>query len=225
MSELDNTAEEALDTADAAPADVPEPVVRPVRTAAPMEEEEAEPECPPCKSGAPGWMATFADMATLLMAFFVLILSFSDTEIPKFEQINGSIQAAFGIRKVIPTIKIPSARSLVVETFTPAIAQRTVVNQQAQLGQDINAENLVVRDNESSADFEIEQELRRVQAALADAIESGEIEVRVDDNDIVVEISANSSASPSGRSTDTAKPGQVNQLLIEQSADVSNALS
>ena len=28
-------------------------------------------ECPPCKGGAPAWMATFADMATLLMAFFV----------------------------------------------------------------------------------------------------------------------------------------------------------
>ena len=37
-------------------------------------------ECPPCKSGAPAWMATFADMATLLMAFFVLLLSFAETE-------------------------------------------------------------------------------------------------------------------------------------------------
>ena len=35
------------------------------------EEEEECPKCPPV--GAPAWMATFADMATLLMAFFVLI--------------------------------------------------------------------------------------------------------------------------------------------------------
>ena len=33
------------------------------------EEEEECPKCPPV--GAPAWMATFADMATLLMAFFV----------------------------------------------------------------------------------------------------------------------------------------------------------
>ena len=36
--------------------------------ASPEEEEEEKcPECPP--KGAPAWMATFADMATLLMAF------------------------------------------------------------------------------------------------------------------------------------------------------------
>jgi chemotaxis protein MotB len=34
-------------------------------------EEEEEEECPKCPPvGAPAWMATFADMATLLMAFF-----------------------------------------------------------------------------------------------------------------------------------------------------------
>ncbi|HBO14936.1 MAG TPA: flagellar motor protein, partial [Porticoccaceae bacterium] len=52
-------------------------------------------DCPKCKSGAPGWMATFADMATLLMAFFVLLLSFAEMSVPKYKQIAGSLKASF----------------------------------------------------------------------------------------------------------------------------------
>jgi len=196
---------------------------KPRKAANAAPEEDDEPNCPACKSGAPAWMATFADMATLLMAFFVLLLSFSDTELPKFEQINGSIQAAFGVRKIIPTIQIPAARSLVIETFTPAVAQRTVIDQQTQLAQDISAENLIVRDDESTEDFEIEEEFRRVQAALADAVESGEIEVRVEDDDIIVEISANNTQSPSGSGTDAERAGQVDKRLIELSAAAAQA--
>ena len=37
------------------------------------DEEQQEEECPKCPpQGAPAWMATFADMATLLMAFLFL---------------------------------------------------------------------------------------------------------------------------------------------------------
>ena len=44
-----------------------------------LEEEQEEEECPKCPPvGAPAWMAPFADMATLLMAFFVLNLSFAE---------------------------------------------------------------------------------------------------------------------------------------------------
>lgn len=186
-------------------------------------EESDQPECPPCKSGAPGWMATFADMATLLMAFFVLILSFSDTEVPLFEQINGSIQAAFGVRKIVPTIQIPAARSLVVETFTPAIAQRTVVDRQTQFGENLNDENLIVRDNQANEDFEIEQELRRVESALADAIESGEIQVLIENQELVVKIAANSHQRPSGRADDSGRSGQFSQRLVELSAAVAEA--
>ena len=32
-------------------------------------------KCEPCEVGAPFYMATFSDMAILLMAFFVLLLS------------------------------------------------------------------------------------------------------------------------------------------------------
>ena len=47
----------------------------------PVEAKPSSEKCPECPAMAPAWMATFADMATLLMAFFVLILSAQPQEL------------------------------------------------------------------------------------------------------------------------------------------------
>lgn len=54
------------------------------------------PKCPECKPGLPGWMATFSDLVTLLLTFFVLLLSFAKTESSKYEAALGSLRNAFG---------------------------------------------------------------------------------------------------------------------------------
>ncbi|ANM30563.1 hypothetical protein ABI59_14720 [Acidobacteria bacterium Mor1] len=54
-------------------------------------------ECEECKPGAPEWMVTFGDMMSLLLAFFVLLLSFSSMELAKFKVVAGSMRDAFGI--------------------------------------------------------------------------------------------------------------------------------
>ena len=47
----------------------------------------AEQECPKCPpEGLPAWMGTFADLMSLLMCFFVLLLSFSEMDVLKFKQ-------------------------------------------------------------------------------------------------------------------------------------------
>ena len=53
-------------------------------------------KCPECEPGLPGWMATFSDLVTLLLTFFVLLLSFAKTETSKYEAALGSIRNAFG---------------------------------------------------------------------------------------------------------------------------------
>lgn len=52
---------------------------------------------PPKEVGAPGWVVTFADLATLLLTFFVLLLSFSNNDVIKFREMLGSVQSAFGV--------------------------------------------------------------------------------------------------------------------------------
>ncbi len=41
------------------------------------------------------WMMTFADLMTLLLCFFVLMLSFSQMDLRRFEEVSGSMREAF----------------------------------------------------------------------------------------------------------------------------------
>ena len=45
------------------------------------------------------WMATFADMMTLLLCFFILMLSFSNIDIIKFRTALGSAAEALGVQR------------------------------------------------------------------------------------------------------------------------------
>src|SRR6056300_1308598 len=85
-----------------------------------LEEEQDEEECPKCPpAGAPAWMATFADMATLLMAFFVLILSFAEFNVPKFKHISGHLKEEFGLQSVVPDIEQPKGTTIIALEFSP----------------------------------------------------------------------------------------------------------
>jgi chemotaxis protein MotB len=84
-------------------------------------EEEEDEECPKCPPvGAPAWMATFADLATLLMAFFVLILSFAEMNVPKFKQIQGSLKDSFGVQRIVPVVEQPKGTTVLDMNFSPS---------------------------------------------------------------------------------------------------------
>lgn len=62
----------------------------------------SENKCPPvkpCKKGAPAWMVTFADLMSLLMAFFALLYAMSSIEDHKFQEVATSLQSVFGDAK------------------------------------------------------------------------------------------------------------------------------
>lgn len=51
------------------------------------------------EEGAPAWMATFSDLATLLLTFFVLLLSFANMDVIEFKEMMGSVREAFGVQR------------------------------------------------------------------------------------------------------------------------------
>ncbi|MFC3032475.1 flagellar motor protein MotB [Pseudoalteromonas fenneropenaei] len=79
--------------------------------------DEGKCKCPP--PGLPAWMGTFADLMSLLMCFFVLLLAFSEMDVLKFKQIAGSMKFAFGVQNKIEVKDIPKGTSVIAMEFTP----------------------------------------------------------------------------------------------------------
>jgi chemotaxis protein MotB len=52
---------------------------------------------------APFWMLTYSDMVTLLLTFFVLLISFSNMDEAKFEQAAHSLKGALGVLQQYPS--------------------------------------------------------------------------------------------------------------------------
>ena len=54
-------------------------------------------KAPPSTPGAPLWLATYGDMVTLVLCFFVLLYAFSSLDTQKFNALAESLQQAFNI--------------------------------------------------------------------------------------------------------------------------------
>lgn len=92
-------------------------------------------EAPPKKEeggGAPAWVMTFADLMSLLMCFFVLLLSFAEMDLLKFKQIAGSMKLAFGVQRDIDVKEMPKGTSVIAREFSPGKPTPTPVNEVRQ---------------------------------------------------------------------------------------------
>jgi len=160
----------------------------------PSNPKEKKKECPECPGGSPPWMATFADMATLLMAFFVLLLSFANVNVPKFEQVSGSLAVAFGVARVIPKIDIPMGETLLSLEFTPSDAEATLIPDKSQRVEDPNKDNVKQLTEDQESTFIQENELAAVLEALEEEIAAGLVEVNTQGEEIIVEVTESGSS-------------------------------
>ncbi len=151
------------------------------------EEEEECPKCPPV--GAPAWMATFADMATLLMAFFVLILSFAEFNVPKFKQISGSLKNAFGVQRLVPVVEQPKGTTVLSLNFSPSPSP-SVTKQMTQQTTNLEKKELEVKTEEDEGG-EQDKSANELVEALQEAVEKGEIKVEAIGEAVKVEIGDN----------------------------------
>ncbi len=193
--------------------------------AEPPPPKEKQEECPACEVGAPAWMATFADMATLLMAFFVLILSFASVNVPKFEQVAGSIKLAFGIDRIVPRILMPKAETVLDSTFTLSDAAPTVTPKDTQAVKDPTRENVRQMKDFEDAPLDTQADYREVLEALENEIEQGQVTVRISGDDIIVELVEDASNESESGEESLGKGGRISQQTLDIAQAVSDVQS
>jgi chemotaxis protein MotB len=176
---------------------------------------DEEQDCPPCVAGLPGWVATFADLMSLLMCFFVLLLSFSEMDVLKFKQLAGSMREAFGVQNEIKVEDIPKGTSIIAQEFSPGRPEPTPINEirQMTVNNDMNtldirsevgeAENLDKKESEAELLEKIQQQLKdeaqeqavKFATALAQEIGDGSVEVETDERKIIIRVKEKGSFS------------------------------
>ena len=135
---------------------------------------EAPPErpkkCPRCRPVAPGWMTTFADMATLLMALFALMYNFAEMDQRKKAIALGSLNAAFGAKVIVPVIDIPIAESSMISDLLSTSDSLKKLSQEELLA------------------LQTEQTFTELKKSLAPEIKDGQVVLRKEDSKVIVEL-------------------------------------
>lgn len=151
-------------------------------------------ECEECESGAPAWMATFADLMSLLMCFFVLLLSFSEMDIQKYKQVAGSMKFAFGVQRDIKSDLIPKGTSVIKQEFSPGKPQPTPIQVMKQQTRDDSRNDVRIN---TSMTPELDELLERIQQELEREIEEEMVEIVVLADSVMLRV-READAFPSG---------------------------
>lgn len=144
-------------------------------------------------AGVPAWVMTFADLMTLLMCFFVLLLSFSEMDVAKFKQLSGSMKDAFGVQAEIEVRTIPKGTSVVAQEFSPGKPDTTAINEVRQFTIDSNRNTLDALDRELKEIKETQDHARRLRLALKEEIEKGSVSIQTEGMKVIVHIMENAS--------------------------------
>jgi chemotaxis protein MotB len=154
------------------------------------------------KLGTPAWVVTFADLMSLLMCFFVLLLSFSEIDAQKFKRVAGELSAAFGVQRDVPVEEIPMGTSIIFDSFSSAPPEPAIINEIKQTTTDQQPELDTLRGSvddtiKATEQEKIQEQLEQLRKVLEPALSDGRINVTQEQHRIVIRVEEKGSF-PSG---------------------------
>jgi chemotaxis protein MotB len=157
-------------------------------------------------------MATFADIATLLMAFFVLILSFAEFNQPKFKMVAGSLKQSFGVQREVPVVEQPKGTTVLDLKFSPSpemsvteeITQDTTETERPEIERPVPED-----EGEGAAEgvggTAAEQGQEALAEAIRDALQGEQVQVETRDGEVVMTFDAPDAAQLPQQVADAAQ--------------------
>src|SRR6056297_1669996 len=92
---------------------------------------------------SPAWMTTYGDMMTLLLCFFVLLISFSTIDKVKFSMSMRALQGALGVMPRMRKVTQSSSQSVNSEKFVKEMNIEEKIKQLKQLAKSLGYEEEV----------------------------------------------------------------------------------
>ena len=97
--------------------------------------------------GVGAWMMTYSDMVTLLLTFFVLLISMSQIDEIKFDKAAGSLRGAFGVFDQVGDDEVQSAQTTTIAPVKNEAVQRVYKRIRDQLQRlELNKDIKLVKD-------------------------------------------------------------------------------
>ena len=152
---------------------------------------------------------TFADLMSLLMCFFVLLLSFSEMDVLKFKRLAGSMHQAFGVQQKVRANDPPKGTSIIAQEFSPGRPEPTPLNEiwqkttdlsknsldvacqdmgSSNSGESGDAQKMIIVDKVQDLVGETEQDAIDLATALSKEIAAGVLEVETAGREITVRV-------------------------------------
>ena len=101
------------------------------------------------EGNADGWIVTYSDLMSLLLCFFVLILSMAEVDIIKYKQLADTMKVAFGVQRDMELESIPKGTSVVSTKFRPGIPDETTEDAVQQITTDQTRNSLRIGNPDS----------------------------------------------------------------------------
>ena len=188
----------------------------------PQEKKKKKQECPACEAGAPAWMATFADMATLLMAFFVLILSFTEMEDPSItKMLEGTMTEAFGVQRNKPSLEAPLGQTIIAQQYKTTKAPAGIEAKEDTTSEEPEEQELEERPDVSQS--ETLTDIENLERTFATEIAAGKVSLEQKDGKITVSVNEDADSNNRDETGSQNNDGRLDREELEIFAKVAES--